>query len=332
MTTHIVPANTISAITDPIDTAAVQRGLNTKALITELQSITEGEIQGEVTPHISNINVYLDQLDGVAPSARYWASQSILNSLGWNVVNQLLWQHRKSVQRATADVGDSVFGDDEMSKYPVAARSLEEVGFEPSLDQLDALALIGVYKRMLWQQTNSVFAAKNPPQSPNAVLGGMLQNEREEAKAKAYATAARTEIAACAASAAIKHAMVARYEQSAVVTDKTKAEIDYVIHAIRFQAQEDLTDEIWANIPIWVQYKYAVGVFKQIVKAIAYEWQIKPEGSYACQELMRMAGELKLELDCAARTKQVKLAFATGRLDERHEIEQTDPIPTPTIQ
>ena len=174
MKTHTVEPGTMAqamskAFTDPIDTNAVERGLNTKAYIAETQTTT---YVGDVPTMLSNITSYLDRLAALAPRAEYFASNGFVTSLGYYVVNQILWEYRKA--NAVHNVGDDI--TDDGYDYP-DARPISEVAPQAELPRFNAVPLLGAYKVALRQQRGTAFAADYPPTTPNEILGAMLTSE-----------------------------------------------------------------------------------------------------------------------------------------------------------
>lgn len=313
-----------------MNTENLQKLASLKSQVVERQSKTEGEIEdlGVITPILSNIDSTLNALAALAPKSEFFASNGIVTSLGYYVVNQLLWQHRS----ANSAIADTPIGDvcDDGFVYPESRTSSKDqfmidAGMQ-ELPRFNALPLVGVYKSLLRMQVGSVFAPDFPVTQPNEILARLITDQREEETRKAYEAMGNAEIGLSRAAAAIKTQMAARITARPVFTDRNKVEMAYVIDTLKKTAPEPLTDDMWAGIPIWVQYKFSMSVFNQVIKAITYETMIEPNGSYKRTELIKLSDELMLELEAANKHRDVRLAFALGRLSERHVLETVEPV------
>lgn len=311
-----------------MDTNNLQVLASIKAQVIERQSKSEGEIPVVVPTLLSNIDTTLNALAAVAPKSEYFASNGIVTSLGYYVANQLLWEFR----RTNAVIADTPLGDvtDDGHIYPTSrsdpkADFMHDAGMQ-ELPRFNALPLVGVYKTLLHMQKGSVYASDFPVTTPNEILAKLITGEREEETRKAYEAVGNVEINASRAAAAIKHQIAARIAARPVFTDRNKHEMQAVLDTIKKTAPETLTDDLWTGIPVWVQYKFSMSVFNQVIKAIAYDTTINPEGSDTRTRLLTMADELMLELEAANKHPDVKLAFALDRLSDRHVLETKEPV------
>lgn len=315
-----------------MDTNNLQVLASIKAQVIDRQSKTESEIidLGPVTPLLSNIDGTLTKLCSLAPKSEYFASNGIVTSLGYYISNQLLWDFRKTNAKIADTPQDDVTDDGHI--YP-SSRSIPKDDFMEAagmseLPRFNAIPLIGAYKTMLHLQKGSVYAADYPVTTPNEILAKLITGEREEETRKAYEAIGNVEIAASRAAAAIKHQIAARVAARPTFTDRNKVEMAAVLGTLKKAAPEVLSDDLWAGIPIWVQYKFSMSVFNQVIKAIAYETTVEPNGSDTRTRLLAMADELMLELEAANKHPDIKLAFALDRLTDRHVLETKDPVVT----
>lgn len=273
---------------------------------------------------LSNLTAYLDELANIAPRNEYFASNAVCTSIGYTLCNQLLWDFRKkqtalNTPAPTVDIFNDGYG--EMYEQRATRNQMIDNGMD-DLPIFNALALKGTYKSMLRMQLgNTAYAAEFPVRMPHEILHEMLTQENDELIAKAYAAQSASEIASSKAATLIKAEMMKQASsQKERNAPKNKVETDFVMNELQKAIPEPFSDEIWNELPLWVQYKLTTSVFKQIVKAIATESRKHPEGSHTRDQLLEMIDAMQLELECAYRTAEIRLAFNMERLNERHEV------------
>jgi hypothetical protein len=312
MTTHKLEAGSVEA---------VAKGLQAKHYIAEAQKAFP---QDAVTPKISNIVSYLNDLVNIAPRNEYFAGNAIVTSLGYTIINQILWAFRKS-QAALNTPAPSIdiFNDGFGEQYETRATEDQMEGNGMAqLPAFNALALKGVYKSLLRMQVGNIaFSADFPVRMPHEILHEMLTKENDELIAKAYAAQSAKEIEQSRAAAAIGAEMLKQATAQKVRNaSKNKIEMDHVLDELQKTMPDQMTDDKWDDIPLWMQYKLTCSVFKQVVKAIAIESRSQPEGSHTRDRLLDLIDVMQLELEAAYNSAEVRLAFALERLDERHEV------------
>jgi hypothetical protein len=281
----------------------------------------------EIVSVISNPMDHLDALARLAPRSEYFAASAIVGSLGYSVINQLLWQHRKAsaTTRLEAPTID-IFNDDYGDTYERMAteQAMHDIGME-SLPNFDALKLIGAYKKLLRHQMGNIIQARDfPVRKPHEILHEMLNGERAKSEEldAAYAAITEEEIKASPAAKAIREA-IERRKANLAVHDlaKEKSETEYVLSELQKAMPEDLDDEKWAEIPVWMQYKLTTMIHRQVVNAVASESANRERDTNNLSELIELCSVVQLELEAAGRTSEVKLAFVQQRLTERHVLQ-----------
>lgn len=278
----------------------------------------------DIAPLLSNPMETLDQLANLAPASEYFASNAILGSLGYTVCNSLLWTFRRANAKPKPEEPTvDIFNGSYASMFEKRAdREMSEDNGHAALPEFDSLALTGVYMQMLYMQRgNPDYSGKYPAKMPHEIIHEMQVQDRDREIAAAYGVVEQLQLDASPAARAIKAART----RAAVAIDEHKArvhkvELDYVLTCLQRTMPERLTDEAWSAIPLYIQYKWSVAVYKQTVKAVAQELEAKKRDSDRLDCLYDIVNALHLELEAAARTAEVRTAFDQGRLDERHDI------------
>lgn len=312
---------TIKSNMNDIDTAAMERAKTVTGYINQAASTIDPD--QETATMLTNVNTRFNELVCIAPRNEYFAGNAVCISLGYTILNQMLWKHRRDnsvkAPEPTIDYLNDAYG--EMYEQRATDAQMHDNGMD-KLPVFDAIPLLGVYKNLLRMQVgNTAYAADFPVRMPHEIVHEMLTKENDQQLAQAYASLTAQEIAQSRAAQAIGAAMAKlTSSQKERNISKNKAEMDFVLNEFKNKCPDKLTDEVWATIPLWVQYKLVCSVFKQVVKAIAVETRKEPTGSANRDRLLALVDEMYLELEAASKTAEIKLAFALERLDERHDV------------
>lgn len=278
----------------------------------------------DIAPILSNPSGYLNTLANLSPGAEYFASNSILASLGYVVINQFLWAYRKEhakdkpAQKTIDDFNDE-YAD--MFAKDVDKAMTRDNGLS-KLPEFDAIPLAPVYMWMFYMQRgNAAYSTKYPPRMPYEVLHEMQTQDRS---AEIQDELRKLDNARIAASPA-RFALMAEKNKAAKVLEEFvlkqhRAEMDHIVKSLACLVPDELTDGHWASIPLFVQYKLLFFVYKQAVKTVAKMTEAYKRDDNKFNEAIELVDTIHLELEAAARTPEVKLAFESGRLDERHDI------------
>ena len=308
-----------------INVDSIQRAQSVKHYINTASAGThQAMMPDDVTPLLTNPLDTLDKLVNLSASAEYFAGSAIVGSLGYTVINQILFAYRKAhakpkAPEPTIDIFNGTYADMFEKR---ADKEMSEDNGHASLPDFDATKFTGVYMQMLFMQRgNPDFSARYPAKMPNEILHEMQTQDRTSDVVEAYRALDAKQIDASPAASAI----MAEKNKSAKSIDEYqtrvhKAEMDYVLSVLRDAMPERLSDAAWETVPLFIQYKWTMFVYRQAVKALVQESLARERDSDKFDQLLEMVNELHLELEAAARTTQVKLAFENGRLDERHEI------------
>lgn len=311
--------NTISSMTD-IDETAVARGLNAKAQIAERQSIDQPI--DNPAPLLTNAVTRLDALAAIAPDREYLCANGIVTSLGYYIANALLWEFRNANKVNTED--------DEVIPEGIAPRvtDVSDLGLS-QLPRMDGKQFLAAYKRLYFMQKGSAYAANMPPKKLKDIALEMITNGKVDQVKREYDRLHAAELSTSKSAAAIQHKMANRAQSTTQFTKRNEAELAYIVDTFNFVAHDALDDELWQQMPLWLQYKYCVMIYNGIIQQIAIDIA-RDEQHERRQVLLNMADDILLELEAAARKAEVKQAFAEGRLDERHVLEHTAPN-TPAV-
>jgi len=164
-----------------------------------------------------------------------------------------------------------------------------------------------------------MFCQKSPPRQPIEILSDMLNNDNTTDTKAAYDAFTKKQ-SDC--TSAMLQAERAKQQQLKTLREaaSNKIEAEYILTEMQKTMQGELTDDLWNTVPLWLQYKWTVGVMQQAVKAIVFIENTEefPDASY--DRLKTLVQTMYLECDLASRDPQVKTAFGLGKLDERHEL------------
>lgn len=278
---------------------------------------------------LTNPMEHLDALISIAPANEYLAGNAIVGSLGYSILNQLLWSYRKSNAKEKAPTPTiDIFNETYAEKFErQASEDMSKDSGHSKLPKFDATQLIGIYMQMLYiQRGNLQFSEKYPVRMPHEILHEMQVQDRQTETAAAYEVLDNAIINTSPAAAAV----FAEKKRSLQVVDAFKAkqhkvEQDYILNQLKQAAPEHLSEAAWQVIPLYIQYKWTMFVHKQIIKAIVQEQRATDRSFDKFERLLELASTIQLELEAAARTAEIKQAFAEERLDERHELLKNEP-------
>lgn len=273
---------------------------------------------------ITNPMDHLDTLINIAPANEYFAANAIVGSLGYSLLNQMLWNFRKlnAKPKAPAPTID-IFNDSYAEKFVRAAsEEISEDNGHTKLPEFNATALVGVYMHMLYMQRGNVqFAEQYPVRMPHEILHEMQIQDRTSETAAAYEKIDAAIINASPAALAILAEKKRNMQVvSAHQAKQHEVEQAYILTQLKDAAPERLTEAAWQAIPLYIQYKWTVFVYKQVLKAIVQEQRATDRSTDKFDRLIELVGTIQLELEAAASTSEVKQAFIEERLDERHEL------------
>lgn len=280
------------------------------------------QVQTEVivssfVPTLSNAADHLHELNKIAPRSAFFARASILGTLGYAVCNQLIWANRRArahINEAAPDI--DIFNDEcaERSVDVAGKRNAYEQGMV-ELPEWDAMPLAGVFKSILAHQNGEQFAKQFRPTMPHEIIRGIFSNNNEMEIDAAYADLINKEIGNSAAAEAIRKAMgVLDVKLDAKQIADHKAEENAVLKHFQFVATDDLTDEAWETIPMYVQYRFTYAIYKQALKAFAFLMKTNRRPDESASRLIQMIDTMTLELQAAGRTTEVRLAFDLERM------------------
>jgi hypothetical protein len=278
----------------------------------------------KAAPVLSNPREVINRLASIAPASEYFAMSAFASSLGYYVINQMLYRFRGAnrpvaVPAPTVDIFNDSYAT--MFEKRSEEESSKDNGFT-RLPDFDAVPLAGVYMHTLYQQRGNLdFAAKYPVRMPHEILHEMQTTDRNAEMAAAYKAVDDKLINASPAAAAIRAAIGTTNQRVDAHKAKQHAvEQTHILTLLKNAAPERLTDEHWSKIPLYVQYKFCMFVHKNITKAIAEEARKYERDTDHMPELIDLLSALQLELEAAARTAEVKFAFEIDRLTDKHEL------------
>ena len=272
---------------------------------------------------ISNPEHALGRLAVLAPANEYFAQSAIVSSLGYYVINQLLWQCRDKTKPIAPQPTIDIFNESYATMFEKrsADEAAEDNGFG-KLPTFDATQFTGVYMRMMYaQRGNLEFADRYPVTAPHVVLHEMQTQDRTTATRAAYTAVDDAIIDKSAVAAAIRQQIGDAKQRIDVAKVKQhEAEQRYVLTILRDTAPETMTDAKWESLPLYIQYKFSTYVLRNVLRAIKDE-ALKPERDTDNMPLLiELAETIQLELEAAARESEVKLAFDLDKLNDKHEL------------
>jgi hypothetical protein len=301
-------------------TTAIENAMNLAASINAINKLPTPISEASYTPSlISNPMTILDKLHALAPRNEFFAANAIFTSLGYSIVNHLLWNQRKSQAKASIPV-PTIDGLNDGYGREEETRATEDAMHDHGLEALPSLTItseiIGAYKTMWARQKRSPFATDFPVREPHEILHELQTNKRAADVDTVY-----REVIERLANPGVARALKAATETTRArlePLEKNKHEVEqnFVLGEIQATRRCELTDDIWDTIPLWVQYKLVKSVHNQIIKAAAFA-SVKADSEVEF-DLIELANDVQLELEAAARSPEVKLAFALERLVDKH--------------
>lgn len=313
-----------------IDTAKMQRAASAKQYQAVADSGTHEAktMLMDIAPILSNPVQYLDRLVCIAPSAEYFAQSAIMASLGYAVINQHLFAYRKAHAKAKTELPDIDWFNGQYAdsfEDRIDAEMSADNG-HAKLPDFDAIPFTGIYMQLFRDQRgNSQYSAKYPPRAPNEIIHEMQTNDRGNEIRKA----ARELDEALIAASPARRAIMAELNKTKRALDdyqvrQHKAEMAYMVPLLQNVMPGRLTDAMWATIPLFIQYKLTYFVYNQATKAAANESSQRAREGDKFEELLEMVDAIHLELEAAARTAEVRLAFESNRIDEKYALPSKD--------
>ena len=271
---------------------------------------------------LSNVMQYVDELNKLAPRNGFFAINAITSQIGYALCNQLLWDYRRKSQAIALPAPTiDIFNDEASAKAEeteVSKRTLA-LGL-PELPRVNALPLTGAYKMLLRLNLSNQLSKDFPAQMPHEVIH-RLQSPENPGLDAAYADMQQREISNNAAARAIRQAMSTIGTKIAASNEaRNKAEADHVLREIQSHPSGELTDATWEDLPVYFQYKMVYAVQRQAIKAYAYLMSISNEIDDTASRLGDLINTMQLELEAAAATAEVKLAFTLERMGSAEDV------------
>ncbi len=267
---------------------------------------------------LSNPMSYIDDLSKYNP---FWGSVALrvlCSTIGYNVVNTILWDYRKRNKAPEYKSGIDWLNDSiaDIQAKEESEKSLESKGLE-TLHFLDGNTMIGAYKYLFMLVTGSGEDAGNMELPSPAVLFERMR-EKDKDRSLVLAEYETFQMERFKDSPNFEY-VKARLERNKKANDtravrKAQDEIDHIHAELASVKHEVFDDGVWARIPLHMQFRIIKSVHNQVNSAIANEME-KPADERTYLEDLNALGEvLLLELQAADREAEVKLAFKRGIL------------------
>lgn len=277
----------------------------------------------------------MDTIDELAKANPFWggvALRVLTNTIGYSAVNAVLWEYRKRNQVPTITSTIDWFNDEMAEKQ---AKEENDENFEEQghskLKFVDGHKMIGPYKYLFMLVAQSDDSNMQLP-SPAALYERMRQRdqERDEVNA-AYETFEMERFKNSPNYEYIK----ARQEKNKTKSDiravrKAQSEIDHIHSELREVKYEVFDENVWASIPLHMQYRIMRSVYNQVIAAIANEMEKPAEERVHIDTLNDLGDSVLLELEAANRDPEVKLAFEKEVLKDTHALLKRTPTPAAT--
>lgn len=320
---------------DPED--AVARRLATREYIEDTRKVANDALTdphdakallcNPFTTYLPHLAKSSDALTDTGGMHEYLAINAITTSLGYAVVAQLLAEFRKLSAPQIPEPEIDVFSNyQELYDEQMRAERTTELGYT-ALPVFHAVPMAGVYMRLLFgQRADPKYGPRWPAKPPHEILHEMQTGDRAKLLMAAYAEIdkdiiGRDNPALANIEAALEKSNRARDEANAA---KFPAERDYVLRALQKARPSPFTDDVWDELPLYIQYRYSVMVYNQYINAIRSQRQDRErnlENLSTISDLAQQVGMLHLEIEAAFKTAEVQAAFAQGKLeDSRHDI------------
>ena len=281
--------------------------------------------QSKATPTISNPMLYIDELSKKNPFWGDVAMRTFTQAIGYYSVSAILWAFRKRNQEPTVksdiDAFNGALADIKKKEFD---EEVTEMQGNRNLPFVEGEKLVSAYKYLFVQCAKSATEVSFDLPSPAVLYGRLMERDTDRAIVQeAYETFQMERFKG----SAVSKDVLARMERNKVRDDirskrKAQSEIDH-IHAVIRDTQQatDFDDYVWSSIPLWAQYKFVLSVYKQTVAAIAAELEKPADERDNFEALDDLAKTIRLELEAARRSEQVKLAFEKNALKiENHEL------------
>lgn len=317
---------------------AMIEALQSKA--TQLEAITNNaRVQAEhnnCAVIINNPLETVDKLNNLSAFHGFNALSSICNSLGWYVINALVWEWRvanKTVIKSKFDIFDNdapvptlddmAEARNEAAAERAAEQNVIDNGFGV-LPKVDGIKFAAAYKGMLKSlQGYTEYDLSRLPM-PNGIFNQMMEGVDGRRVDEAAAKFTERLIAHHASKADIEKSMQRRLTAAPPrdIARETK-QLDHVMLSLQRVVREPLSDATWGMLPLWAQYKISHNVRQQVIQALTLELSRKNISDRKNEiELLDLLEEVDLELRSAASNAEIKLAFELGKLDPtKHTIQ-----------
>jgi hypothetical protein len=287
------------------------------------------------TSVLSNPMEYIDDLSRLNP---FWGGVALAvmcSTIGYYAVNAILWEFRKRNQspetKSGIDYLNETLADEHIRK--VADNNQQEQGHD-KVPFVPGEKFIAAYKYLLMLVTADPTRTDRMETPTPAVLYQRMteaNDEQRAIKAKVYESFQMERYKDSPNFTYIKQKLERKSivdTQRAVI--KAQHELDHICKVIRDTRYNVFDDGTWNDLPLWAQYKALKGIHNQVISAIVNEDEKEPDQRLARDELDLLGRTLLLELEGAARSSEVKLAFDREVLKEQHALVNA-PAPT-TVQ
>ena len=271
---------------------------------------------------ISNIADAIDQAGTLDPMLGYKVMHNFVRSLSYYTLSGLLWAYRKAGRKASFEIASGIDpmndGSAEQDEAVARAANMEEIGFE-QLGTFDAVPFVGVYKKYYRLLSCDPYGTKDPVEPVKSILANVIGGRNDEVLQAAYEEEAKKHQSPIDTALA-KRTTEVKARVAAIDAQRQQVEADYVLREMLGIKQCDLSSHLWTTVPLWLQYKWTAGLYNALLTQIAFINATQQYPDASMDNVKALAETLHLELECAARNSEVKLAFIEGRLEERHRL------------
>lgn len=271
----------------------------------------------------------LDVIDKLHTMSPFFGNRALTNftsSLGYYVVNALLWQYRKDNARpsteSTIDWRNRTEADKDIEA--ATASAIDETSAHVSLPRVDGLQFIANYKQLLFALEDKKLDNKQFQfPDPITIFNQMKSTKNQPATDAAYDSLAYANIKSEDVKRRL-HVIEETRKAAFIERNETHAgfELDHILGEIGATKAEHFTDADWARLPRYIQYRTIVGIQKQVMGAFVSEMR-KPSAERTQEfNLGEFADELQADLQQLLDDPEIVLAFDEGKLDAtRHSIQ-----------
>jgi hypothetical protein len=331
---HNVASHRVAWPDDERPARLIEMGLATKDYIAHAGDAAAAALAPAATSSMLLYNVidYIDELEPLSPIGAYLARNAISMSLGFAVISQLRRELRNANQPQAPAADIDVLGKYQALFDQERERDrTEELGYV-ALPPFDAKPLAGVYMHMLYEQRATFqFADRWPVRMPHEILHQIQEGGPNAGLAEAY-HALQLQVLG-PDNPALGRIMADKARIAAVRSEQDKvafaAERAYVLQTLQDTRPEPLTDEVWHEIPLYMQYRFSTMAFNQVCKATSVESLSRDVDYTRLGQLGQVAAHMCLEIEAAFKTAEVQAAFEQKRLDSRHDIRVALPTTPP---